>query len=60
MRLQDLANAGQTKRPTSCLLILPKPVKPGPPGSVDEDEAEVTALYDDVHSRVAKLGEAAL
>jgi H/ACA ribonucleoprotein complex subunit 2 len=33
--LQDLGTAGLTKRPTSCMLILPKP----PKGDVPEEEA---------------------
>ena len=38
--------AGLTKRPTSCMLILPKPVKGG------EDDAEFDDAYADVMKRV--------
>lgn len=45
LRLQDLGTAGLTKRPTSCMLILPKP----PKGDVPEDEAtEFKSDYDEL------------
>ena len=34
--MQDLGAAAMSKRPTSCMLILPKPVK----GGVDDDDAK--------------------
>lgn len=45
--MQDLASAGQTKRPTSCLLILSK-------GTGDEDE-EMTELYKAVEQALKKM-----
>ncbi len=49
--LQDLGAAGLTKRPTSCMLVLPKPVK-GPEG---DDFAEYKEAYEDVFKRVKAL-----
>lgn len=46
---EDLASAGQTKRPTSCLLIMSKPAKGG-----DVDE-ELQSLYGDVEGKMKKL-----
>ena len=46
--LQDLGAAGLTKRPTSCMLVLPKPVK----GPEPEDAQEYTEAYEDVFKRV--------
>ena len=46
---QELGAAGLTKRPTSCMLLLPKPVK----GGEDDDEAkEFAESFADVHKRV--------
>ena len=46
---QELGAAGLTKRPTSCMLLLPKPVK----GGEDNDEAkEFAESFADVHKRV--------
>lgn len=44
--LQELGAAGLTKRPTSCMLILPKPLKGG------EEDAEFDEAYEDVLKRV--------
>ncbi|KAK9833093.1 hypothetical protein WJX74_006925 [Apatococcus lobatus] len=45
---EDLGAAGMTKRPTSCMLVLPKPVK----GPEPEDAQEYTEAYEDVHKRI--------
>ncbi len=46
---QELGAAGLTKRRTSCMLLLPKPVK----GGEDNDEAkEFAESFADVHKRV--------
>lgn len=46
---QDLANAGATKRPTCCVLVLTKPVK-GELGSEEQDKlkADYNHVIDDV------------
>uniref|UniRef100_A0A061SIH6 H/ACA ribonucleoprotein complex subunit 2 n=1 Tax=Tetraselmis sp. GSL018 TaxID=582737 RepID=A0A061SIH6_9CHLO len=44
---EELGAAGQTKRPTSCMLLLPKPLK-GP----SEEDAEYTEAYEDVFKKV--------
>lgn len=49
--VQYLANASETRRPTSCLMILPKPIKATDAGP---DEA-FTKLYKTVHKKMAKL-----
>ena len=46
---QELGAAGLTKRPTSCMLLLPKPPKGGAEGEDGKDFAESFA---DVHRRV--------
>ena len=46
----ELGQAGLTKRPTSCMLILPKPVKGDLPS--DADAKEFRELYEDVFSKV--------
>jgi len=46
---QDLASAGQTKRPTSCLLILPKPLKG------DDVDEELAALYKETAEKLKKV-----
>jgi hypothetical protein len=51
LTLQDLASAGQTKRPTSCLLILPKPAK----ASDAEADEDLKGLFEEVHAKVKKL-----
>jgi H/ACA ribonucleoprotein complex subunit 2 len=43
---EELGQAGLTKRPTSCMLILPKPVK-GEAGK-DEEAKEFAELYTEV------------
>lgn len=45
--MQELGAAGLTKRPTSCMLILPKA-----PKGASEDVAEYTTTYQDVLERV--------
>lgn len=47
---QDLGAAALSKRPTSCLLILPKPIKGG---DGDEEEAkEFAEAYSEVEKKV--------
>lgn len=49
---QDLANAGATKRPTCCILVLPKPVK----GElVSEEQEKLKADYNHVVDDVKEL-----
>ena len=48
--MQHLANASQTRRPTSCLMVLPKPVKAG-----DDPDEEVTKMYKEVRGKMSKL-----
>eukprot|EP01025_Chloroclados_australasicus_P056282 TRINITY_DN6937_c0_g1_i5.p1 TRINITY_DN6937_c0_g1~~TRINITY_DN6937_c0_g1_i5.p1 ORF type:complete len:190 (+),score=23.43 TRINITY_DN6937_c0_g1_i5:344-913(+) len=50
---EDLASAGQTKRPTSCLMVLSKPIKSG-----EQEDADLTELITDVSGRLQKLAEA--
>ena len=46
---QDLGAAALSKRPTSCMLILPKP----PKGGADDDEQkEFTEAYDEVAKKI--------
>ena len=47
--LQELGAAGLTKRPTSCMLLLPKPPKGGAEG---DDGKEFAESFADVHRRV--------
>ncbi|KVI06487.1 hypothetical protein Ccrd_015176 [Cynara cardunculus var. scolymus] len=48
----DLANAGATKRPTCCVLVLTKPTK----GELGEEEQQkLKAEYDQVASEVTEL-----
>lgn len=50
--LQDLANAGATKRPTCCVLVLTKPTK----GELAaEEQQKLKAEYDQVASEVSEL-----
>ena len=44
--MQELGAAGLTKRPTSCMLILPKALKGG------EEDTEFDELYADVFKRI--------
>jgi len=44
--VQELGAAGLTKRPTSCMLILPKPAKGG------EEDAEFDQAYAEAVKRV--------
>lgn len=44
---QELGAAGQTKRPTSCMLILSKPLK----GDAEQD-SEFTEAFDEVMKKV--------
>lgn len=53
MPVQHLANASQTRRPTSCLMVLPKPVKAG-----DAPDEDVEALYKEVKGKMSKLDTA--
>lgn len=48
--LQELGAAGLTKRPTSCMLVMPKPVK----GAAEADE-EFDTLYEAVFTKVKSL-----
>ncbi|KAG5546539.1 hypothetical protein RHGRI_018653 [Rhododendron griersonianum] len=49
---EDLANAGATKRPTCCVLVLTKPAK----GELPQEEQEkLKAEYDQVASDVSEL-----
>ena len=53
--LQDLGGAGSTKRPTSCLLVLPVP----PKGGVSEEEsAKFKTSLDEVVKEVKVLSQA--
>lgn len=52
MFLQDLANAGATKRPTCCLLVMTKPSK-GELGQEEQDKLK--ADYDQVVGDVSEL-----
>lgn len=47
---QELGASGLSKRPTSCMLILPKP----PKGGADDDEAkEFAEAYSEVEKKLA-------
>ncbi|KAL0403036.1 UNVERIFIED_CONTAM: H/ACA ribonucleoprotein complex subunit-like protein [Sesamum radiatum] len=49
---QDLANAGATKRPTCCVLVLNKPTK----GELSQEEQEkLKAEHDQVASDISEL-----
>ena len=52
--LQELGAAAMTKRPTSCMLLMPKALKPSADDSAEE-AAEYKQSYDDVYVRVQKL-----
>lgn len=45
-RVQELGQAGLTKRPTSCMLVLPKPLKGELPA--DEEGKEYKESYEEV------------
>lgn len=47
---QELGAAGLTKRPTSCMLVMPKPVK----GAAEADE-EFDTLYETVFTKVKSV-----
>jgi len=49
---QELGAAGLTKRPTSCMLLLPKPPKGGEEG---EEAASFAESFADVHKRVTAV-----
>lgn len=49
--MQYLANASETRRPTSCLMVLPKPLKPA--GS--EPDESFSSLYKKVEKKLLKL-----
>lgn len=50
--LQALGAAGLTKRPTSILMVLPKPLK----GAVDdEDSKEFAESYEAVRAKIASI-----
>lgn len=50
--LQDLANAGATKRPTCCVLVLTKPTK----GELSvEKQDKLKAEYDQVVNDISEL-----
>ena len=47
--MQELGAAGSTKRPTSCMLVMPKALK----GAVDDEESkEFEAGFEDIAKRV--------
>ncbi|XP_076903509.1 H/ACA ribonucleoprotein complex subunit 2-like protein [Bidens hawaiensis] len=49
---EDLANAGATKRPTCCVMVLPKPTK----GELAEEEQEkLKTKYDQVATEITSL-----
>ncbi|KAG8381569.1 hypothetical protein BUALT_Bualt06G0135200 [Buddleja alternifolia] len=49
---EDLANAGATKRPTCCVLVLTKPAK----GELDQDEQKkLKEDYDQVASEISEV-----
>lgn len=52
---EDLANAGSTKRPTCCVLVLPKPTK-GELGM--EEQEQLTADYNQVVKEVSEVTSA--
>lgn len=53
--IQDLGGAGSTKRPTSCLLVLPVP----PKGGVSEEEsAKFKVSYEEVVKEVQVMSQA--
>ena len=47
---EELGQAGLTKRPTSCMLILPKPLKGELPS--DEEGKEYAEAYEEVYKKV--------
>lgn len=47
---EELGQAGLTKRPTSCMLILPKPVKGK--SEDDDDSKDFKESFEDVRSKV--------
>jgi len=47
-----LGHAGLTKRPTSCMLVLPKPVKGGSDAGKDDEAKEYKESYDEVFGKV--------
>ena len=50
--VQALGAAGLTKRPTSILMVLPKPLK----GAVDDNEAkEFAESYEAVRAKIASI-----
>ena len=50
--VQALGAAGLTKRPTSILMVLPKPLK----GAVDDDEAkEFAESYEAVRAKISSI-----
>jgi hypothetical protein len=53
MDVQELANAGQTKRPTSCLMVLKDHPKPE---GVEADES-LQELYTEVEAKMKKLDQ---
>ena len=52
VEMQELGAAGQTKRPSSCMLIPREPIKNNITGTELE---EFQALYDDVFKRVKSV-----
>jgi len=53
---EDLGIAGATKRPTSCMLIMPAPVKQG--AATDEEVLKLREEYDDIVKEVEGLSAA--
>lgn len=51
---EELGQAGMTKRPTSCMLVLPKPGKGAVAGTAEEDK-EFDAAYTEVAAAVKAL-----
>lgn len=53
LSLQALGAAGLTKRPTSCMLVLPKPLKGT---AADDDEAkEFAEAYESARAKIAAV-----
>ena len=48
---EDLGAAGQTKRPTSCMLLLPGPVK----GKGEDADGKYKEAYDEVRKKVKAI-----
>ena len=51
--MQALGAAALTKRPTSCMLVLPKPIKGT--GADDAEAKEFAELYESVRAKIAAV-----